>query len=156
MAAVLESTLGGIGSLVSMPIRSYLTRLIRDQLLHYVREDCIDMQRISLGGTLVLHNLELKLDVLRSTYAARAAALTDALRAALPEGATVTSTEGGFFCWLQLPEGVRAEAVIAAAMAHEIFPVSALPGAWGNARPFHCAICFRRKTITCQDRLWTH
>ena len=56
MAAVLESTLGGIGSLVSMPIRSYLTRLIRDQLLHYVREDCIDMQRISLGGTLVLHN----------------------------------------------------------------------------------------------------
>jgi DNA-binding transcriptional MocR family regulator len=96
------------------------------------------------------------LDVLRSTYAARAAALTDALRAALPEGATVTSTEGGFFCWLQLPEGVRAEAVIAAAMAHETFPVSALPGAWGNARPFHCAICFRRKTITCQDRLWTH
>ena len=65
MAAVLESTLGGIGSLVTAPIRSYLTKLIRDQLLHYVREDCIDMQRISLGGTLILHNLELKLDVLR-------------------------------------------------------------------------------------------
>ena len=68
------------------------------------------------------------LDTLRTTYAERAAALIDALRATLPPGATVASVEGGFFCWLVLPEGVHADAVIALAMANEDFPVSALPG----------------------------
>lgn len=65
---------------------------------------------------------------LRSTYAERAAALIDALRATLPPGATVTGAEGGFFCWLVLPQGVRADAVIASTMANEPCPVSALPG----------------------------
>ena len=68
------------------------------------------------------------LHTLRTTYAERAAALVDALRATLPSGATVTCVEGGFFCWLVLPTGVRADAVIASSMANEDFPVSALPG----------------------------
>ena len=68
------------------------------------------------------------LDNLTRTYAERAAALTGALRAVLPEGATVTETQGGFFCWLVLPGGVRADAVIAACVANELFPVSAIPG----------------------------
>ena len=68
------------------------------------------------------------LDTLRSTYAARAAALTTALRASLPPGATISHTDGGFFCWLVLPEGVRAEDAIALAMAHDECPTSALPG----------------------------
>ena len=68
------------------------------------------------------------LTTLRATYADRAAALIDSLRATLPAGATVSTVEGGFFCWLVLPKGVRADAVIAASMAHEECPVSALPG----------------------------
>ena len=68
------------------------------------------------------------LESLQTTYAARAAALTDALRAALPEGATVTDTQGGFFCWLVLPEGVMADDVIVECVTNEAFPVSAIPG----------------------------
>ena len=67
------------------------------------------------------------LDTLRATYAERAAALIDALRATLPPGATVTGAEGGFFCWLVLPEGVRADAVIASTMTNEVCPVPTPP-----------------------------
>ena len=59
--------LGGLGSLVTAPLRAYLTQLMRDQLTHYVREDCMNWERLTLGGTLTLQNLELKLDVLRDT-----------------------------------------------------------------------------------------
>ena len=50
------------------------------------------------------------------------------VRATLPAGAMISTVEGGFFCWLVLPKGVRADAVIASSMAHEECPVSALPG----------------------------
>ena len=43
----------------------YITQLVRDQLALYLREDCMDFERLTLDGTLTLQNLEFKLDVLR-------------------------------------------------------------------------------------------
>ena len=61
------AALGGLGSLVTAPLRHYLTQLVHDQLAFYVREDCMDFERLTLNGTFTLQNLELKLDVLRDT-----------------------------------------------------------------------------------------
>ena len=62
---IINSTLGGLGSLVTAPLRMYITQLVRDQLALYLREDCMDFERLTLDGTLTLQNLEFKLDVLR-------------------------------------------------------------------------------------------
>jgi hypothetical protein len=54
-------------SVATLPLRGYLTELVLDQLSYYIRKDCLDADKLTLGGELVLHNLELKLDVLRET-----------------------------------------------------------------------------------------
>ena len=64
---IVGKALGGLGSLVTAPLRMYLTQLVRDQLAHYLREDCVDLERLTLDGTFTLQNIELKLDVLRDT-----------------------------------------------------------------------------------------
>jgi hypothetical protein len=56
-------------SVATLPLRGYLTELILDQLSYYIRKDCLNADQLTLGGELVLHNLELKLDVLRETLA---------------------------------------------------------------------------------------
>ena len=68
METTIGQALGGLGSLVTLPLRAYLTQLLRDQLAHYVQEDCINFQRLTLGGTLVLENLELKTETLRDLF----------------------------------------------------------------------------------------
>jgi DNA-binding transcriptional MocR family regulator len=57
------------------------------------------------------------LEELRETFSRRAAALCDALGAALPPGAAILCRpKGGFFVWVTLPKGVSASAAISLAM----------------------------------------
>ena len=91
---------------------------------------------------------------LRETYAGRCGALISALRQALPPTASVfTEPQGGFFTWLVLPPGVRAEAVLALTTAHEECPVSALPG--NEFSPSQsCGSCLRMAfTFYSEERL---
>jgi DNA-binding transcriptional MocR family regulator/dihydrodipicolinate reductase len=52
------------------------------------------------------------LAAVRAELGARAAALGDALRAALPPGATFTQPTGGYFVWIRLPAGVDGAALL--------------------------------------------
>jgi DNA-binding transcriptional MocR family regulator len=63
---------------------------------------------------------------LRAAYGARRDALAEALREHAPEGCRWRVPAGGFFIWLQLPQGVRAGALLPVAEAHG---VSFAPGA---------------------------
>ena len=57
------------------------------------------------------------LEELRETFSRQAAALCDALEAALPPGAAILCRpQGGFFVWVTLPKGVSASAAISLAM----------------------------------------
>lgn len=47
-----------------------------------------------------------QIDTYRGLYAQRCAAMLTALEEFMPEGATWTEPEGGFFVWITLPEGV--------------------------------------------------
>ena len=53
-------------SVATLLPRGYLTELILEQLSYFIRKECLNDQ-LTIGGDLVLHNLELKLDVLRET-----------------------------------------------------------------------------------------
>jgi len=63
---------------------------------------------------------------LRAAYRSRRDALATALAACLPEGCTFSPPHGGFFVWLDLPEGLRAGDLLPAA---EAAGVSYVPGA---------------------------
>jgi 2-aminoadipate transaminase len=65
----------------------------------------------------------------RSLYARRAALMTNALTAHMPEGTTWTAPTGGFYVWLTAPEGVDTVALTAAARDKK---VAYVPG-----RPFY-------------------
>jgi hypothetical protein len=54
-------------SVATLPLRGYLTELILEQLSYFIRKDCLNVDQLTLGGNLVLYNLELRLDVLRET-----------------------------------------------------------------------------------------
>ena len=54
-------------SVATLPLRGYLTELILEQLSYFIRKECLNVDQLTIGGDLVLHNLELKLDVLRET-----------------------------------------------------------------------------------------
>ena len=63
---LIRNMLGGLGSLVTAPLRMYITQLVRDQLALYLREDCMDFERLTLDGTLTLQNLEFKLGIIEN------------------------------------------------------------------------------------------
>ena len=67
----------------------------------------------------------------RALYARRAALMTGALSAHMPDGTTWTRPQGGFYVWLTAPDGVDTVALSAAARARK---VAYVPG-----RPFYPA-----------------
>lgn len=72
---------------------------------------------------------------LRSFYAGRRDALIEGLAEAMPAEIRWNVPEGGFFVWLQAPEGVSTNQMLVAAARHD---VAYLPGSWfyplGNVR----------------------
>jgi 2-aminoadipate transaminase len=62
---------------------------------------------------------------LRAAYAERSRALTDALRTLLPDSYRVMEPRGGFFTWVELPDGMDAAALLERA---EAAGVSYIPG----------------------------
>jgi 2-aminoadipate transaminase len=74
-------------------------------------------------------HLERQLVASRALYARRAALMTQALTAHMPEGTTWTTARGGFYTWVTAPDGVDTVALSAAARARK---VAYVPG-----RPFY-------------------
>ena len=64
---------------------------------------------------------------LRERYAERCRRLGDALESSLPEGVRLSRPGGGFFLWLDLPEGLDAAGMMPEAADHG---VQFLPGGW--------------------------
>ncbi|HEV2529316.1 MAG TPA: PLP-dependent aminotransferase family protein [Thermomicrobiales bacterium] len=64
---------------------------------------------------------------LREQYAERCRRLANALEASLPEGVRLSRPGGGFFLWLDLPEGLDAALMMPEAADHG---VQFLPGGW--------------------------
>ncbi len=62
---------------------------------------------------------------LRVGYRARAEALDEGLRAALGAQAVLRKPDGGYFCWVELPRGIKAQDLLPVARSHG---VSFLPG----------------------------
>jgi 2-aminoadipate transaminase len=63
----------------------------------------------------------------RALYARRAALMSEALRAHMPDGTTWTSPRGGFFTWVTAPDGVDTVALSAAASARKVAYVPGQP-----------------------------
>lgn len=63
--------------------------------------------------------LERHIDMLCATFRERAAALEAALHRHVPH-ARFRRADGGYFCWLQLPDGVDVDALSEAARAHDL------------------------------------
>jgi len=57
---------------------------------------------------------------LRDAYRERRDALVEGLRAALPDGCSVTSPSGGLFAWVELPDGLPGGSLISAGEAHGV------------------------------------
>ena len=74
---------------------------------------------MELGG------FDAHIEMLRATYRARRDVLCDALARYLPDSCQWQAPGGGFFVWVQLPEGVDAEALLPQA---EAVGVSYVPG----------------------------
>lgn len=70
--------------------------------------------------------LDRQLERLRHTYRERRDAFVDALPRALPAGSTFEVPQGGMFVWARLPEGHDAQALLGAALEHD---VAFVPGA---------------------------
>jgi 2-aminoadipate transaminase len=74
-------------------------------------------------------HMERQLVASRALYARRAALMSQALAAHMPDGVTWTTPEGGFYIWLTAPDGVDTVALSAAARGRK---VAYVPG-----RPFY-------------------
>jgi 2-aminoadipate transaminase len=74
-------------------------------------------------------HIERQLVSSRALYARRAALMAQALTAHMPEGTTWTTPHGGFYIWLNAPDGVDTAALSSAARARK---VAYVPG-----RPFY-------------------
>lgn len=62
---------------------------------------------------------------IRQLYRRRRDAMISALEREMPAGTTFTRPEGGLFCWLELPSGINAREVLAAALERG---VAVVPG----------------------------
>jgi 2-aminoadipate transaminase len=65
-------------------------------------------------------DLEGHLGRLRSIYGQRCATMLAALRQYMPQGTTWVEPKGGMFVWMQLPNGIDAESLFAAALAKQV------------------------------------
>jgi 2-aminoadipate transaminase len=63
----------------------------------------------------------------RALYARRAALMSQALTAHMPEGMTWTTPQGGFYIWVTAPDGVDTVALSAAARARDVAYVPGKP-----------------------------
>jgi len=63
--------------------------------------------------------IDRSIETVRAALSERVAALTTALREHLPD-ARYTAPEGGYFMWVELPEGTDVAAVFAAAAKHDV------------------------------------
>ena len=65
-------------------------------------------------------HLQSTLPKLISAYKTRAAALRDALAQEMPPGTRLTTPQGGFFLWAELPEGLDTQALFQQAIAAKV------------------------------------
>ncbi len=72
-------------------------------------------------------DLDVHIAGLCTEYRRRRDALLDGLAAALPEGSTFNRPDGGMFVWARLPPGWDAEALLRAALVHDVAFVPGSP-----------------------------
>ncbi len=85
-------------------------------------------------------DLEGHLATLRREYGARRDALLAGLADALPAGSTHNHPEGGMFVWARLPDGHDADALLKAALEHDVAFVPGYP--FFAAEPDHASLRF--------------
>jgi DNA-binding transcriptional MocR family regulator len=79
-----------------------------------------------IAHRVVSEGYEQHLGVLRAAYRAKAGATLAALERHMPPGVTWSRPQGGMFVWLNLPEGMNGEALLARALEEE--HVAFVPG----------------------------
>jgi 2-aminoadipate transaminase len=89
-------------------------------------------------------HLERQLVQSRALYARRAALVTDALTAHMPEGTTWTTPGGGFYVWVTAPDGVDPVALSAAARARKVAYVPGRPFYPGDAGATQIRLAYSR------------
>jgi DNA-binding transcriptional MocR family regulator len=82
-------------------------------------------------SALELGLVDAHLSHLRATYAGRMGAMCAALRERLPRSVSFSEPEGGFFIWLELPDGMDAEGLLPVARREN---VEFMPGARFSSR----------------------
>ncbi|WP_205697107.1 PLP-dependent aminotransferase family protein [Conexibacter sp. SYSU D00693] len=76
---------------------------------------------------LLANDLDAHLERVRTVYRERRDALLAGLPGALPAGSTWTRPAGGMFCWVRLPDGADAQALLPAALEHGVAFVPGVP-----------------------------
>lgn len=61
-----------------------------------------------------------RLERIRATYRAKAQAMLEALDREMPQGVRYTRPKGGMFVWMELPQGLTAEALFREAIAQDV------------------------------------
>jgi 2-aminoadipate transaminase len=89
-------------------------------------------------------HLERQLVQSRALYARRAALVTAALTAHMPEGTTWTTPAGGFYVWVTAPDGVDTVALSAAARARKVAYVPGRPFYPGDAGATQIRLAYSR------------
>lgn len=80
----------------------------------------------------------------RALYARRAALMTQALSAHMPEGTSWTTPRGGFYVWLTAPDGADTVALSAAAAARKVAYVPGRPFYPGDAGAAQMRLSYSR------------
>jgi len=89
-------------------------------------------------------HLDRQLAASRALYARRAALTGSALAAHLPDGATWTVPQGGFYIWVSAPEGTDTVALTAAASARKVAYVPGRPFYPGTAGASQLRLAYSR------------
>ena len=89
-------------------------------------------------------HLDRQLTASRALYARRAALVTGALAAHMPEGTTWTVPQGGFYVWVTAPDGIDTVALSAAASARKVAYVPGRPFYPGDAGASQLRLAYSR------------
>lgn len=133
--------------------RPVLARLARLRFSQDFGSDAL--AQAAVAELLASGALERHLRRLRRLYGERRAAMLEALRASLPEGARLAEPRGGHAVWLALPSHVDPEAVYAdacrAGITYMRGELAYLPGASGGARRgrHELALAFVNQDVEC-------
>jgi len=73
-----------------------------------------------LVHALVQEGFPERLEKIRATYRAKARTMLEALDQEMPKGVRYTRPQGGMFVWMELPEGLSAEALFQQAIAENV------------------------------------